>query len=161
MSDEVVDSPLLHYHSQLAMRTSCNKYCNPSIFHLLDMPRLFSPSLNFYIKKTNIKVGCQVFGLSSKVHQDWYKCKHRGRWVVLPFFFTKKEKRKKKVSFFSLMSQICQKDQQETCSNHIILAISMDPSTIKVPFSFSLTLMVNKIHDTILLKNTFGRKECM
>ena len=55
------------------------------------------------------------------------------------------------------MIQICQKDQQETCSNHIILAVSMDPSTMKVPFSFSLTLMVNKIHDTITLKNTFDR----
>ena len=100
MSDEVVDLPLLHYHSQLTMRTSCDKYCNPSIFHLLDMPRLFSPSLNFYIKKTNIKVGCQVFCLSSKVHQDWYKCKHRGRWVVLPFFFTKKRKKKKESVLF-------------------------------------------------------------
>ena len=55
------------------------------------------------------------------------------------------------------MIQICQKDQHETCSNHIILAVSMDPSTMKVPFSFSLTLMVNKIHDTITLKNTFDR----
>ena len=55
------------------------------------------------------------------------------------FFFLPK----KKVSFLCL---ICPKDQQETCSNHIILAISMDPSTIKILFSF-LTLMVNKIHD--------------
>ena len=59
------------------------------------------------------------------------------------------------------MSKICQKDQQETCSNHIILAIPKDPSTIKVPFYFSLTLMVNKIHDTITLKDTFDRKECV
>ena len=122
------------------------------------MPRLFSPCLSFYIKKTNIKIGCQVFCLSSKVHLDWYKCKHHGRWVVLPFFYPKK---RKSVSFSCLMSQICQKDQQETCSNHIILAVSMDPSTMKVPFSFSFTLMVNKTHDTITLKNTFDRKECM
>ena len=29
---------------------------------------------------------------------------------------------------------------------------TMDPFTIKVPFSFSLTLIVNKIHDTINIK---------
>ena len=171
MSNGVINPLLLLHHSQLATWASWNKNCGLSIFHLFStsrlnnsdvhMPRLFSPSLNFNIKKTNIKICCQVFCLSSKVHLDCYKCKHHGRWVVRPFFFTKKGRKRSVSSFFCLMSEICQKDQRETCSNHIILAISMDPSTIKVPFSFSLTLMVNKIHDTITLKNTFDRKECM
>ena len=97
MSDGVINPLLLLHHSQLVTWASCDKNCSPSISHLfstsrlnnsdIDMPRLFSPSLNFYIKKTNIKIGCQVFCLSSKVHLDWYKWIHHGRWVVRSFFF--------------------------------------------------------------------------
>ena len=34
----------------------------------------------------------------------------------------------------------------------------MDPFTIKVPFSFSLTLIVNQIHDTINIKEHLSEK---
>ena len=125
MSDGVVNSLLLFHHSQFVTWTSCDKNYNPSIFHLfstsrlnnsnINMPRLFSPSLNFYIKKTNIKIGCQVFCPSSKVHLDWYKCKHHGRWVVLPFFYQIK---KKCVLFLSDESNLSKRSTRNVFKSH-------------------------------------------
>ena len=86
--------------------------------------------------------------LSSKVHLNWYKCKHHSRcgwhWDVL-FFLSDDE------------SNLSKRSARNVFRSHYSSYNTMDPFTIKVPFSF-LILIVNKIHYTLNIKEYICQK---
>ena len=86
--------------------------------------------------------------LSSKVHLNWYKCKRHSscgwHWDVL-FFQSDDE------------SNLSKRSARNVFRSHYSSYNTMDPFTINVPFSF-LILIVNKIHDTLNIKEYICQK---